>query len=514
MKLDCLAVKWAIDSVSQHADGDLFPKIMEFEAILSKRSHFVNALNAADLNTLEPGPARRFIVPKDEIAYRQATQLDPQDSTVLSALLYQYGQGIEDRRLQKDVVFSYRFGPTREHGLYDSQSAWNEFWDNAKILARQSGAVLYCDIADFYNQIYHHTVENQLIESGFPNQAIKWIVRLLESTTSGVSRGVPIGPHAVHLLAEASLIPVDNTFLAEGFRFLRFADDILIFCENREDAQLTLARAAEILDKQQRLMLQRHKTKFLTPRQCVRLCNQMIEDRPINEDEREMLSIVRKYSGGNPYRYISYSEVEPEDWDILSEEKVSSIIEEYINKNETDYIRLRWFYRRLAQIGHPGAVRVSLDNINRLGPCFANICAYLVSVQNMEADDWKDIGLVLLRLLDKNNVKANEFFRLSILSLFSRNVNLNHFSSLSSRFGESDQNARREILFAAYRSEATDWVRGHKEAFGAMDVWQKRAFIFCCSRFPADERKFFLRRVEKSRPFDATLVEWAKDGSV
>ena len=140
------------------------------------------------------------------------------------------------------------------------------FGVNARVLARRSGVVLYCDIADFYNQISHHTIENQLIESGFPNQAIKWIVRLLESTTSGVSRGVPIGPHSIHLLAEASLIPVDNTFLAEGFRFLRFADDILILCENQQEAQLTLAKVAEILDKQQRLMLQRHKTRFLTPR--------------------------------------------------------------------------------------------------------------------------------------------------------------------------------------------------------------------------------------------------------
>ena len=207
----------------------------------------------------------------------------------------------------------------------------------------------------------------------------------------------------------------------------------------------------------------------------------MIEDRPINRDEKEMLDVVRKYSGGNPYRYISYSEVEPEDWEALSGNKVSSIIEEYINMESTDYIRLRWFYRRLAQIGHPGAVRVSLENIDRLGPCFANICAYLASVQSMEPADWKDIGRALLDLLEQNNVKASEFFRLSILSLFTRNADLNHFSSLSARFNESDQNARREILLAAYRNEVVDWIRGHKEAFGAMDIWQKRAFIFCCS---------------------------------
>ena len=337
-------------------------------------------------------------------------------------------------------------------------------------------------------------------------------MRLLKATTSGVSRGVPIGPHSIHLLAEASLIPVDNNLLAEGFRFLRFADDILIFCRDKEEARLTLARVANILDRQQRLMLQRHKTKFLKPRKCVKLCNKMIEDRPVNRDEEEMLHVVRKYSGGNPYKYISFSEVESSDWQAFSELKITSIIEEYVNKKNTDYIRLRWFYRRLAQIGHPGAVQVSLDNIERLDPCFANICAYLASVQNMSEDDWKNVGQRLLILLENKNVKESEFFRLSILSLFTRNENINHFSSLSKRFGESDQNARREILLAAHRNDAVDWIRVHKEAFGAMDDWQKRAFLFCCSRFPADERRYFLNLQDGTRPFDATLMRWAKRG--
>ena len=80
--------------------------------------------------------------------------------------------------------------------------------------------VLYCDISDFYNQIHHHIIENQLSESGFPNQAAKYVVKLLESTTAGVSRGVTIGPHAVQLVAEATLIPIDNSMDFSGLNFL------------------------------------------------------------------------------------------------------------------------------------------------------------------------------------------------------------------------------------------------------------------------------------------------------
>ncbi len=513
LTLHSTSLEWAIKSITRHSDGDIFPKLLELQPFQDERELLIKSLSRVPLDTLTPGASRRFIVPKDEISYRLATQLDPQDSIILTALLHQFGQGIEDRRQSTDIVFSYRFRPSDEHGLYSSQSAWNEFWEKAHNLSFKSGTILYCDIADFYNQIYHHTVENQLIHSSFPNQATKWIIGLLESTTEGVSRGVPIGPHSIHLIAEATLIPLDNALAAEGLNFLRFADDILIFCRNKKKAHSALGRIASILDKQQRLTLQRHKTQFLTPAKFRSLCSQMVEDRPINDDEKEMLSIVRKYSKGNPYAFISYEQVDSDDWEALTEHKISSIIREYVGKSSPDYIRLRWFYRRLAQIGHPGAVRVSLKMIDRLGPCFANICSYLASVQNIEPQDWKDIGSDLLRLLESSAVKENEFFRLSILSLFGRNSYLNHFPSLASRYNSSDPNARREILLAAYRNNVVDWVREHKEAFDAMDIWQQRAFLLCCSQFPADERKYFLQRRNFRRPLEASLCKWAKNAT-
>jgi len=163
------SIEWAINFVSDHSDGDLFPKIVEIGAIKTKSEEFIKAVENKNLTDFPPKACRRFIVPKDEISYRQATQLHPQDSLLLSALIYQYGQGIEDRRLGIDRVFSYRFKPTVDDGLYGNKNAWNEFWKKADILSRSSNVVLYLDIADFYNQIYHHTVENQLIERALNN---------------------------------------------------------------------------------------------------------------------------------------------------------------------------------------------------------------------------------------------------------------------------------------------------------------------------------------------------------
>lgn len=510
MTLSRDSLEWAIEFVSDHSDGDLFPKIIEINAVKEKPDLFINAVEGKDLSLFTPKPCRRFIVPKDEISYRQATQLHPQDSLLLSALIYQFGQGIEDRRLEKDKVFSYRFLPTLSDGLYSNKKAWNEFWQKANRLASTASCILYLDIADFYNQIYHHTVENQLIASGFPNQAIKWVISLLESTTAGVSRGVPIGPHPIHLIAESTLIPIDNSLESSGFNFIRFADDILIFCNSEKEAKSNLATVASVLDKQQRLMLQRHKTKIYKPGEFRTLCAEMVEDRPIDREEARLLGIIRRYTGGNPYQTISYNSISDSDWSQFSTEIVSKIINEYLSQDDVDYIRLRWFYRRLAQVGHPGAIDVSLEKLDSLGPCLANICFYISSIQNIEPEQWKNIGSKLLQLLEADEVKENEFFRLSILSLFSRNEYINHFAHLSKIFNSSDSFARREIMLSAFQNRAIDWLREHKESFSNMDNWQRLAFVFCASAFPKDEKKYFINRFDYDGPFEEVLSKWAK----
>ena len=510
MTLSATAIEWAIQFVADHSDGDLFPRVAEMGALLTKKNELAKALAEKPLADLEPGPHRRFIVPKDEVSYRQATQLDPQDSIILSAIMFEFGSGIEVRRRPKNEVFSYRFSPTKVHGLYGSQSGWNDFWTLARINGLGYECILYCDIADFYNQISHHAVENQLNESSFPNQEVKWIISLLESTTAGVSRGIPIGPHAVHLIAEASLIPIDNSMVASGIKFLRYADDIVIFCAKRAEAKRTLAHLVSILDKQQRLMLQRHKTCFFNSVDFQKFCQGMIEDRPINTQEDSLLKLIKKYDEGNPYKTIFYNEISESDWLDISEESIRNVISDYINKKDIDFIRLRWFYRRLAQIGHPGAIDVTLDNIECLTPCFAGICTYFASIQSIDKNRWLNIGQRLIRLLERDEVKDSEYFRLLILSLFSRNAEINHFDSLAAMYGGSDPYAKREILLAGKMAGATDWLREFKEDFEGMDHWQKMAYLYSCKQLPRDERKFFIQRVKLHRPYDLELARWAK----
>lgn len=502
---------WAIQFVQKHSDGDLFPKIIEFDALLEKSDELANKLSTIPLSQIETGAHRRFIVPKDELSYRQATQLDPQDSIILSSIVYQFGSSIESRRLPNDIVFSYRFNPDMEHGFYQDNGAWNNFWRTAYHKSLPHKTVLYCDIADYYNQVYHHTIENQLIGSGFPNQECKWIIKLLESTTAGVSRGVPVGPHPIHLIAEAAMIPIDNSLQAQGIDFVRYVDDILIFCNSESEARLTLSKVATTLDRQQRLMLQRHKTKIYNTDTFKELCASMIEDRPISKEEDDVLKLINKYSNGDPYKVIFYNDISDSDWSKITDEIITNIITEYLNQSTIEYDRLRWFYRRLTQIGHPGGIDVTLDNIEKLTPCFANVCMYLGSVQKIPPEKWKDIGTRTLALLETDVVKTNEYFRLLLLSLFTRNEHINHFASLIRTYAHSEAFVRREIVLSAKQNSANDWLREQKENYINMESWQQMAFIYSISKLPMEERSYFIRRFTYPRPLMEVLSKWSKE---
>ena len=181
MPLNAKSIDWALSHLSLLGDSDLFPKPAELEALLDQRDDIKTLLTSREISQFAPCPARRFMIPKDEFSFRRATQLSVFDTLILTAIIHQYGEGVEIRRppIEEKRVFSYRFKPQTDHWLYDREYDWTPFWKQCYEKSKSYSNALVLDISDFYNQISHHTIENQLIESGFPNPAIKWILCLL-----------------------------------------------------------------------------------------------------------------------------------------------------------------------------------------------------------------------------------------------------------------------------------------------------------------------------------------------
>ena len=516
MKLQEDSIKWAISHILKESDNDLFPRPYELNVIKESTLEIIDSIKGIEIGSYKWNPARRFLVPKDSTAFRNATQLDIFDSIIFASIIKEFGYLIEQKRIPENekTIFSYRFRPLTDGTLYANKKAWESFYTKSKQVASAYSHIVMCDISDFYNQINLHTIENQLINCDFPNQIKKVIKELLISITQRSSKGIPIGPHASHLLAEMSLIPFDDNLKLQNIAFKRYVDDIIIFCNSEKDARIKLNIVAEILDKEQRLVLQKQKTRIIKSEEFIELCEQYLLEKPINKIEAEILDIINEHSSGDSYSKIQLTELDDEDLKSLEQENIEELFDSYLRSKEPNYERIRWLFRRLSQIGIPNAVDYSIEHFYELIPALNDVCLYISSCANNYTSSWSTIGEQIIDLLEDDMIESNEFYRISLLNLFVYNSNLNNIDKLIRLFGGLSGNLKRKIILSSIKYNSSSWLRSLKESYNTFDNWTKRAFLIAATKLPAEEREYFFKGISPSlndnNYFEKIIIKWAK----
>jgi hypothetical protein len=405
-------------------------------------------------------------------------------------------------------VYSYRFDPAEDGRLYAANTGWEQFWKTSAAHCEDRSHVLVTDLSDFYNQIYHHTIENQLDECNVAPAYWRALKNLLANVAEGVSRGVPIGPHPSHLIAELAMIPVDAFLRSLGVPFCRYVDDIHIFCESALVARSNLYKFADYLDKTQKIQINKQKTNLLETAEFKQVCEANSIDKPINNLEREVLDTVKSHTK-SPYERVRIVKLSSIDMTKLSQENIENVLTEYVDANEVDYIRLRWFIRRLAQVGAPGGVNFIVRHFDEFLPAIAEVGKYFESAAPNYKGKWKDIGEDLVKLYDTDLVQASEYLQVVVLSLFSRIKDLNHIDSLTRVYGVSSVMCQRKIMLAAAGARAGAWLSTLKSSYKNADPWTRRAIIYSLRALPKDERAFWLKSVKRRvKGIDALIVDY------
>jgi hypothetical protein len=236
----------------------------------------------------------------------------------------------------------------------------------------------------------------------------------------------------------------------------------------------------------------------------------MVEDRPIDDLENDLITIIRNHSHGDPYRAIWLNELSDDELSKFRPEVIEKIVTDYLSKEEPDYIRLRWFIRRLAQIGHPAGVDIFLREFSNLLPAMSEICRYFLAVSQVADLEWADIGQTIIGLLSNEIVKSNEYYQLSLLSLFASQEKLNNLPEILKLYQNASPYLRREIIICAVKHDASDWLRELKEEYPSMDPWNRRAYLYGAYLFPTEERKFFLKHANPKDILDELIISLAK----
>ena len=76
----------------KYSDTNIFPLPFEFEAINHYLDEVVEYLKTLDVYSEGIRPYRKTIVPKSDVGFRIATQLDPIDTIITNAIIYEISE--------------------------------------------------------------------------------------------------------------------------------------------------------------------------------------------------------------------------------------------------------------------------------------------------------------------------------------------------------------------------------------------------------------------------------------
>ena len=262
---DCIEgdfIGWARTHIQKHGDTDIFPVPFEYETLSADWAQIRGKLEDEDLASYKVRGCLTFVVPKAECGFRVAHQLDPLDAILYTALAREIGETIENSRIavERKIACSYRIDPTSGGDFFPRDNGWESYSEQSSDLAIGHKYVLHADISNFYNQIYHHRLQGALEQSGVSAQRAENVERFLGKFTARQSQGIPVGPSASHILAEACLNDVDRTLVDKGYRFTRYIDNYRIFTSDRAAGLNALHDLTDYLHTAHRLSIQDSKT--------------------------------------------------------------------------------------------------------------------------------------------------------------------------------------------------------------------------------------------------------------
>ena len=95
LSLSPSSLDWALKHAEQYGDTDIFPLPFEFSAIRYDWDRLSDELSSSDILNWKVRPHRESLSPKSNLGFRIATQLDPLDWLIYSALIYEIGHELE-----------------------------------------------------------------------------------------------------------------------------------------------------------------------------------------------------------------------------------------------------------------------------------------------------------------------------------------------------------------------------------------------------------------------------------
>lgn len=491
-----------------HGYGSFLPEPPEFTLVNKNWKDIKAQLASVDLHTYDGYSPIRSFAPKSRLNVRRVTLLHPFDFIFYTALVLALKGGISKSRLASDVVFSYRTEKTSSKQIYAGSPSYKEFRAAATRTATLNPKwfVGVTDIADFFPRIYHHRLINAL-EAATPNTArdyIRVLEKMLSRFSEGTSYGIPIGPPASRLLAEAVLIDVDSTLKSYRIDFIRFVDDYVIFSEKPKDAEYGIRVLGETLFQNHGLTLQTAKTKVLSASDYLEKHLTLHSEKEANR--RKLFEIL----GDSLYEETSYEDLNDEQKKEIDAYNLVEMLTDALSEDENvDYQEVSFILGRLSSLQKPELIGIVLENLDRLYPVANAVAAFFKEFKNLEKQQYTEIGTALLGpLLHGRETRPSEFYAIWILHVFAQDERWEHGEELLRVFRETNSDViRRYSALALAKSGSRAQAVTIKEYLSSGSPQCRTAMLLATAKLGTDERKFFKKSLHLNDAFEKICAD-------
>ncbi len=512
------SLEWALKHVENYGDTDIFPVPFEFEAIRHCWDTWLrDFLSKQDVHQYDARIYRQCLSPKHRFGFRISTQLDPLDTLIYTALVYDIGVEIEAQRVpaKRHIVHSYRFNPDSNGWFFDRQYGYDSFINRCKQLSNAGDYswIVVADIADFFPRIYSHPLENALYACTSSKAHATTIKKLLSQWNFTVSHGIPVGQAASRLLAELVISDIDKALLSEQKTYCRFSDDFRIFCKDPRDAHESLAFLANVLFENHGLTLQQHKTVILPVHDFQEKYLETGSSRERKSLTQRFKQILEDIGIEDWYEEIDYDDLDKEVQEEIDSLNLGGILDEQIELGAgLDLNITRFVLRRLAQINDANCVGPVLENLEVLYPVFKDVLSYVTSIRRVDAKYRRKLGKYLIGLIQQSIVGHLEYHKCWILNTFTQGEEWDNQDAFAALYNtNTDPLSRRELILALGRAGKDHWFRTRKRDVFQLEPWERRAFLAAASCLPGDESKHWYHSIDRRLdPLERAVVTWAK----
>ena len=218
--------------------------------------HGLELMEAIKSGRYKPKPVRRVEIPKDDGKSKRPLGIPTVIDRVIQQAIAQVLTPIFEEQFSEN---SYGFRPGRS--AHDAIRGCQRIIDEGYCYA------VDLDLEKFFDTVNQSKLIEVLSRTIKDGRVISIIHKYLRAgvvvnhsfkeTEVGTPQGGPLSP----LLSNVLLNELDKELTKRGHRFIRYADDAVIFCKSRRAAERTLASITRFIEKKLFLKVNRDKTK-------------------------------------------------------------------------------------------------------------------------------------------------------------------------------------------------------------------------------------------------------------